>query len=244
MRPTIVFLLLMLSSASYGETVIRSAPTQANLIELYTSEGCSSCPPADRWISGLKDHPALWVQLVPVAFHVDYWDYIGWKDRFAQADFTQRQQRYARERGLPTVYTPALMSNGKEWRNFRWMPPATIGERNAGSLRIKVATDELTISFKPIPTLDADTLSVNVALLGFGLTSDVRAGENAGRKLNHDFVVLEHELIRMRFDEGLFHATARRPREMADAERYALAFWVSKENEQAPLQAAGGWLDD
>ncbi len=145
---------------------------------------------------------------------------------------------------MPTVYTPALMSNGKEWRNFGWMPPATIGEHNAGSLRIKVGTDELAISFKPIPTLHADNLSVNVALLGFGLTSDVRAGENAGRKLNHDFVVLEHELIPMRFDEGSFHATTRRPRETADAERYALAFWVSKENEQTPLQAAGGWLDD
>lgn len=239
-----VSLVLMMGSASYGDMVIQSATTQANLIELYTSEGCSSCPPADRWLSGLTDHPALWDRLVPIAFHVDYWDYIGWEDRYAQPGFTQRQKHYARGKGLPTVYTPALMSNGKEWRNFRWRPPATIGERNAGSLIIKVATDELEIKFEPAQTLGADSLSVNVALLGFGLTSDVNAGENAGRMLSHDFVVLEYKVVRMHFDDGSYQATTPHPQRTANAEKYAYAFWVSKENEQTPLQAVGAWLDD
>ena len=243
MRPAIVFLLLMLSNASYGETVIRSGPTQANLIELYTSEGCSSCPPADRWISGLKDHPALWDQLVPVAFHVDYWDYIGWKDRFAQTGFTDRQRRYAREKGLPTVYTPALMSNGREWRNFRWQAPTAATTGTPGSLVIEVAADELQISFEPVETLVAENLTVSGALLGFGLSSQVSSGENAGRELNHDFVVLELAQTEMHIEDGLYHATLRRPQSTVQSERYGLAFWVSRNDEQKPLQAAGGWLE-
>ncbi len=97
MRYAIVLALLTLSSATNGEITIQSDVTQSNLIELYTSEGCSSCPPADRWLSTLKDHPALWQQLVPIAFHVDYWDYIGWKDRFARAEFTDRQRRFRKK---------------------------------------------------------------------------------------------------------------------------------------------------
>ncbi len=240
----LVFVLLILGGASYGETIIRSASSQANLIELYTSEGCSSCPPADRWLSGLKDDPALWDQLVPVAFHVDYWDYIGWKDRFAQPDFTQRQKRYAQEKGLPTVYTPALMSNGKEWRNFHWARPATTGEGNAGSLLIRVAEDELEIKFEPAEPPASDRLTISAALLGFGLSSQVRAGENAGRELSHDFVVLELAQREMHLNDGVYEATLKRPHSTVEAERYGLAIWVSNENEQAPLQAAGAWLDD
>ncbi len=242
-RPVIVFVLLMSGSASYGETTIRSAASQANLIELYTSEGCSSCPPADRWFSTLKEHPALWQEIVPIAFHVDYWDYIGWQDRFAQPDFTKRQQRYAREKGLPTVYTPALMSNGREWRNFSWQAPTAATTDSPGSLVIEIAADELAIRFEPAGTLVYDRLTVNAALLGFGLTSEVRSGENAGRELSHDFVVLELTHTEMHFNDGLYQATLRRPQSKVESERYGLAFWVSKNNEQKPLQAAGGWLE-
>ena len=234
----------MLSSASYGEIVMRSAATQANLIELYTSEGCSSCPPADRWMSGLKDHPALWHQLVPVAFHVDYWDYIGWKDRFAQPGFTDRQRRYAREKGLPTVYTPALMSNGNEWRNFSWRAPTAASTGSPGSLLVEVSADELQISFEPTGSLASDKLTVSAALLGFGLSSQVRSGENAGRELNHDFVALEVAQTEMHIENGLYQATLQRPQSAVESERYGLAVWVSKNDEQKPLQAAGGWLHD
>ena len=81
----------------------RSGVQQTGLLELYTSEGCSSCPPADRWLSSLKDDDGLWQELIPVAFHVDYWDYLGWRDRFAARDFSQRQRRYAAEQSMRTV---------------------------------------------------------------------------------------------------------------------------------------------
>ena len=243
MRFAIFLMLLGLSQSLHGEIVIRSPATQSNMIELYTSEGCSSCPPADRWLSTLTDHPALWEEIVPVAFHVDYWDYIGWKDRFAQSGFAERQRGYARDRGLSTVYTPALMSNGKEWRNFSWKPPATDGSNDAGSLVVEVGEGELAISFQPARQLGVDRLPVNIALLGFGLTSDVRTGENAGRTLTHDFVVLEHARATMSLEGGSYRVTTTRPQTEVDAKRYALAAWVSNENERAPLQAAGAWLE-
>ena len=70
------------SSSSASELALRSGPARTHLIELYSSEGCSSCPPADDWVESLRKRPGLWKDFVPVAFHVTYWDYLGWKDSF------------------------------------------------------------------------------------------------------------------------------------------------------------------
>src|SRR5947207_2933082 len=76
-------------------TTFTSGETAATLVELFTSEGCSSCPPADAWMSRLKRNPDLWKAIVPAVFHVDYWDRLGWPDRFARPEFTRRQRLYA-----------------------------------------------------------------------------------------------------------------------------------------------------
>ena len=116
-------LLLTLSLFTYSQFLTaenlsyESSAKRTELLELYTSEGCSSCPPADRWLSKLLQDQALWTAFIPVAFHVDYWDYIGWKDRFARSTYSQRQRRYAREQSLRTVYTPGFILNGKPTRN-------------------------------------------------------------------------------------------------------------------------------
>ena len=102
-------LLISFSSLLYAEVMISSPETRVNVLELYTSEGCSSCPPADKYISELKSHPGLWTSLIPVAFHVDYWNYIGWEDRFSSPEYSARQRRYARSKNLKTVYTPGCI---------------------------------------------------------------------------------------------------------------------------------------
>jgi len=93
------FFCLMFSSPSFHLTAaavtFESSETQTSLLELYTSEGCSSCPPAEKWLSRLKESPGLWKDFVPVAFHVDYWDYLGWRDRWSSKTFTDRQHAYA-----------------------------------------------------------------------------------------------------------------------------------------------------
>jgi hypothetical protein len=100
-------------AAQGGNIVMQSGPKQVTLMELYTSEGCSSCPPAEVWFSELKDAPGLWKIFVPVAFHVDYWDNLGWPDKYASAAFTARQRSYAAEWRSENVYTPELVSGGK-----------------------------------------------------------------------------------------------------------------------------------
>src|SRR5713101_6658813 len=93
-----------------------SGEKRVALVELFTSEGCSSCPPAERTLSKLTTHPSLWKTFVPVAFHVNYWDNLGWKDRLASVEFTQRKHTYASGWGSDTVYTPEFVLNGREWQ--------------------------------------------------------------------------------------------------------------------------------
>ncbi len=243
MRAAIILPILLACTAVSAEITIQSGVTQANLVELYTSEGCSSCPPADQWLSTLKSDPSLWQELVPVAFHVDYWDYIGWKDRFAQSRYADRQRTYAVQNSVSTVYTPGVMSNGEEWRNFGWLAPSLPAEHKVGSLKAVIGDDKVTINFRPEARLHDEKLVAYVALLGFGLTSDVTAGENAGRELAHDFVVLNYTKARMKFDDGSYAVKIKRPQSKIDADRYGIAMWVSTASDQAPLQAAGGWLD-
>lgn len=240
----IVIALSTYASPSTADTTISSTSQGTNLVELYTSEGCSSCPPADRWLATLKDHPALWTEVIPLAFHVDYWDYIGWKDRFAQPEFADRQRRYAAENGMATIYTPGLISNGKEWRNFSWQAPTAPAAATAGLLVAHIGADELDIRYQPLGLpATSGKLIVNTALLGFGLSSEIDAGENAGRELRHDFVVLEYEQSPLQLLAGTYQTSVKRRQPKISADRYAIAIWISNTGEQAPLQAVGGWLD-
>jgi hypothetical protein len=123
-RKTLALAILMmwLSAAGYiftaETTTFESGETQTSLIELFTSEGCSSCPPAEKWLSAFNSNPDLWKKVVPVAFHVDYWNHLGWCDRFSKPEFTLRQQQYAAGWGGDSVYTPGFVVNGREWRDW------------------------------------------------------------------------------------------------------------------------------
>ena len=87
-------------------------------MELYTSEGCSSCPSAESWLTGLKDKPGLWSDFLPIAVHVEYWDYLGWRDKWSRKQYSDRQRDYAGAWGADNIYTPEFVLNGKEWHNW------------------------------------------------------------------------------------------------------------------------------
>ena len=222
--------------------VFDSGDARVDLLELYTSEGCSSCPPADRWLSRLKNDERLWIDYVPVAFHVDYWDYLGWPDRFADADFSARQRRYFNEGAVGTVYTPGVFADGSEWTGWRRVDTPRAGQsNNAGVLTATVQSNRAVINFATADAT-AESLVAHVALLGLGITSEVSRGENRGRTLTHDFVVLgtaDNALDRT--DEG-YATRVNLPVTGHAAERYALAVWVSAAGSQQPLQATGGFL--
>lgn len=213
-----------------------SGEGRTHLLELYTSEGCSSCPPAETWLGGLRAAPGLWRDFVPVAFHVVYWDRLGWADRFASKEFTARQYAYANRWSHDTVYTPGFLLDGVEWRknSGQLIPP--VSAEKAGILAVEYAdSGECRVRF----TVPGDH-EVQVALLGGGIVSHVRAGENGGRTLRHEFVALV--LRSARLEAGA--AQAMLPSRAHDGvPRVALAVWVTRRGELTPLQATGGWLD-
>lgn len=173
-----------------------SGPAQVSLLELYTSEGCSSCPPADRWLSQLADGEALWQSVVPVAFHVSYWDRLGWPDRFAQRKFDTRQRLLA-ARADAGVYTPGMFRNGSEFRTWRRTPPEAIEQAteqtdgNAGNLQLRLVNgNSWQLTYTPAVGKAQRADQAFVAVLGNNLQNNVPRGENAGKLLEHDFVVL------------------------------------------------------
>jgi hypothetical protein len=177
----IVGLTLLIRESVFAEEVLvkhfASGQAQVSLIELYTSEGCSSCPPADRWLSSLKKEDGLWKSFVPAAFHVDYWDYIGWKDPFASKEYSQRQRRYASEHKEATVYTPGVRKQGAEWR--RWRFPGSnpsSSKEEVGNLEISVDADwAFSASFVPHDQ-GSKQFQLTVALLGLEIESEVTRG--------------------------------------------------------------------
>ncbi len=169
------------------------------LVELFTSEGCDSCPPADRWLTSRFPVPAPTATASVLAFHVDYWDRLGWKDRFASAQFTQRQYAAMRAGGETFVYTPQVLVQGRDTRN--WEGSAATDKVAAARTRAARADVKLAIDGAAADAITA-RLDVRVAdpalvkraeawlaYTDSRLVSDVKAGENRGVRLTHDHVV-------------------------------------------------------
>lgn len=180
------------------------APTPV-LVELFTSEGCSSCPPADRLLRAIEAQKTPGAEIIVMSEHVDYWDYLGWRDPFSSAQFSKRQQDYGRVFARDGVYTPQMVVNGRaEFVGndgklaFREITKA-VG-RPAASVRIgtieisstertqPVATVQLIVEDLPQSTLKGD-LELMVAVTETGLHSKPRTGENSGTALEHTGVV-------------------------------------------------------
>jgi peptide-methionine (R)-S-oxide reductase len=227
------------------DQVIETRHGKVHLLELYTSQGCSSCPPAEEWLSTLAEDERLWTEVVPVAFHVDYWDYLGWDDPYASAAYSQRQRDYAAAWGNGRVYTPGFVLDGGEWRG--WFDGESLDlerGRRAGKVTIAIDGGRATVD---LGGADAEEVTAHVAVLGFGLGNYVGAGENRGRDLEHDFVALHYAATAAKQTGDGLAATfvlGAAPTPGTEATRYALAAWFTSGNDPAPIQAAGGWLDD
>lgn len=166
----------------------RSGATVPAVVELYTSEGCSSCPPADRWVSTLKGR----ADVVALAFHVDYWDGLGWKDRFAQPQFTARQNASQRTSGARFAYTPQVLLDSRDAPDWSSRPVAALRQRGAATVALQLVRDAVGLALAVTPGAGApDTLSGYVAVVDDGLQSHVAAGENRGATLREDAVVRE-----------------------------------------------------
>jgi hypothetical protein len=186
-------------------------------------------------MSDYLNDSSLWTDVVPLVWHVDYWDRLGWPDPFAQEAFTRRQRAYRRAGRVRSVYTPCFVENGQEWLGFFNRQPYTPERAAAPVLRVTCGEE----------FLEADVpggqgpFELHAAFLGANLETAVLRGENAGRTLKQQFVVLNYQQ----------HPTAgskwrlRKFQQMDEkSSRRALAVWITREGESEPIQAVGGWL--
>jgi hypothetical protein len=165
---------------------VTSGPSITPVVELYTSEGCSSCPPADKWASTLKGK-----DIVVEAFHVGYWDYIGWIDRFAAPAYTNRQREVAAINNLHGIYTPQAVLDGRDWPNWGSQPVAKDPAKASIALR-QTGADQFEASVAPAAGQDSAAWSAYWTVTEHGHNSKVQAGENKGEFLKHDFVVRQY----------------------------------------------------
>ena len=192
---------LSLGAAQAAQCTAKSTEKTVALVELYTSEGCDSCPPADRWLSSLGARGFAPDRVVPIALHVDYWDYIGWKDPYAKQAFSARQRKMASLARAAVVYTPQVLLQGRDFRGWGSASfDAAVSNINArpAKARISLSLDagrkEMLLVEARAELLEASPGTDMALYLGAyenKLLSDVTAGENRGKSLPHDYVVLQ-----------------------------------------------------
>ena len=181
-----------------------------------------------------------------MAWHVDYWNRLGWPDRFSTKEFTARQYAVASSWGSGSVYTPCFVRDGAEWRSRKNVPGRNAGGKSVGELVVVLAgSGQGRVEFTPEGEAGG-ALTAHVAVLGGGFASKVTAGENRGETLRQEFVVLavaESSLV-PGAGGGARRAEFVLPKpKITDGERRAVAVWVTRRGELAPLQATGGWLE-
>lgn len=205
MRMRRIFALAILAIAGIYMSIVLAkttepgTPRKAVVVELFTSEGCSSCPPADELLGHLRqDLSAKNIQVIPLGFHVDYWNSLGWKDRFSSAEFTQRQEQYTRALKVDGPYTPEMVVDGavEFVGNDSGRAQSTIRQQAAQLAEAQVTitsaeADQLKIQVKGPVTASAGNALVMLAITEDNLSTQVGSGENGGRTLHHAAVVRE-----------------------------------------------------
>ena len=236
----------------------QSAVTRPYIIELYTSQGCSSCPPAEAWLSEQFNKTDLWQKYFPLAFHVTYWDYLGWRDIFGQKAFSERQYQHLNQKHTRQVYTPQFVINAKEWRGWfsgELTEIFAVPQPEVGVLKVRIANQQLEASFVPQQPWgqhkDLSQARLQLALVGSGLTSEIKRGENRHKQLTHDFVVFSLQSIPVSVRATEFAASDSAlyfeqylnsiPATAQKAPRLAWVVWLTLNEE--PIQAVGGWFE-
>jgi len=197
---SILPMMLFAAPGAAAQCAAESGPRRVALLELYTSEGCDSCPPADRWISSLPARGFNHERVVTLGFHVDYWNYLGWNDPFAKAEYSTRQRDASRRNKARVVYTPQLLLNGADYRRGTFKDDiadrvnAINQDRPGARISLKLVsgpTGELSVQ-GAVAVADAtrkNGAQTFLALTENNLANAVSSGENRGKELRHDFVV-------------------------------------------------------
>jgi hypothetical protein len=221
-----------------------SGPATAALVELYTSEGCSSCPPADKELGNLHRNFAANPLVVPISMHVTYWDYIGWKDRFAQSAFDDRQRVLAAFEKSRLVYTPEFFVNGRELRRWASNLPDVIRKTNAKPAEANIllkwskgAGNTLQLDAAATALYPRANQALFLAISESRLVSKVLRGENSNTTLMHDDVVRTwFAPVMLSNGKGSLHQELKLPPDWDWSNLRAVAF-VQNQEDGTVLQA-------
>ena len=207
----------------------KSQENKVSLIELYTSEGCSSCPRADKWLNKLKEHKNLFKTFIPLAFHVTYWDFLGWKDSFGKKYFDKRQRNYSSNVWKKnSVYTPQFVIDTKEYRQwFSSKKFPKIKNEYAGILEADLENNKIKVSY------------INILILENNLKVLVKKGENKNKTLKHNFVVKDFYNYRSEIKNGEFKDSY--TFNIKNKKNKILVVFISSESNQQ-IQALGSYL--
>lgn len=228
-----------------NRTLIGSSGSQrVQLLEVFSSEGCSSCPPADAWVSSLARRAELWKSFIPVVYHVDYWNDLGWKDPWSSPEMTARQRALASHWPEEKVYTPAMIVDGSHWVGWRKADHPTNPAPKTGIEISLYRTGPSMVSVNLKNLSPNHTYRVRIAELGMGLSSKVTRGENADRILKHDFVLLNWSNQDLKaVSKSAESEVSFRLEKQPDAQnRLSIAAWIEDEQNPSALQATGGPL--
>lgn len=253
LRPVFVLMLAVLAA-----TPVRAAPAchaasdakTRPLIELYTSEGCDSCPPADRWLAsqfGAEDGHGP----VALAFHVDYWNRLGWVDRFASAAYTDRQYDAMRANAATFVYTPQVLLQGRDLAGWQTAATTAIDAASRVVPRAAIVVDVTPADRRLVVNVDARVTDATlgsdaqlfVAYADSGLVSEVKAGENRGARLRHDHVVRTLERVGPLGPDGHLRSTVSLSRPSEAGSHPAIVAFVQRQSGGDVLQALALPLD-
>ncbi len=238
-----IFLTSILSNTLLAIT-FKSGENKVTLLELYTSQGCSSCPPADKWLSKLKQEKTLFKEFIPLAFHVTYWNYIGWSDVFANTSNDNRQRTYSKEVwNKNSVYTPQFVIDTKEYRQwFKKKDLPKFSNKYAGKLEVKLDKDENIIINYFNKNIKNKDILVNIVIEGFDYSIPIKSGENSHKILKHDFVVLKHIKAKSIIKNNTLTFKTKLPLVKNSKKKQALVVWISDKNHNQ-LQAVGNYIE-
>lgn len=208
MKTVILVILLIFSAACSMQTVESQKQTEMSkaenpnpqakqtvLVELFTSEGCSSCPPADKALAFLqREQPVPQAEIITLAFHVDYWNYLGWKDEFSSAEFSKRQEDYGKKFKTDSIYTPQMIVDGQTefvGNNSGKAVNSVMEAAKSPKAKIELTLNENNLKINISEISKAENATVFAVIAEDNLSTNIKRGENSGRVLEHTSVVRE-----------------------------------------------------
>jgi hypothetical protein len=237
-------LVAMLGAFAGAETTksFHSSPEPMALIELFSSEGCSSCPPAEKQLYALREKSDLGKKFCAINFHVDNWNQLGWVDRFSNEKFTLRQKGYSQAWGQNRIFTPEFVFNGTDAGVSLPQIGNSVGKPGVLSLDI-MKFRKIRAQFRPLEKTTQE-FQLHWAVLGNGLESVVKAGENKGETLRHNFVALQldSEKLPQQKKSEAYQAEFPIPEIKSEAKTQSIVAWITEVGSTKPLQAVCGDL--